>query len=84
MVIALAYAWIFEIPTAYFRMAYYLPLALVPLVALALVRLLDARRAAIAGAVASVAIAGFAWVQGANVRDFYAFTNTASLRGSTR
>ena len=80
VVIALAYAWIFEIPTAYFRMAL-LPLALVPLVALALVRLLDARRAAIAGAVASVAIAGFAWVQGANVRDFYAFTNTASLRG---
>jgi hypothetical protein len=62
-------------------MAYYLPLALVPLVALALVRLLDSRRAAMAGAVASVAIACFAWVQGGNVRDFYAFTNTASLRG---
>jgi hypothetical protein len=81
VVIALAYSWLLEIPTAYFRMAYYLPLALVPLVALALVRLLDTRRAAVAGAVASVAIAGFAWVQGANVRDFYAFTNTASLRG---
>jgi hypothetical protein len=81
VVIALAYSWLFEIPTAYFRMAYYLPLALVPLVALALVKLLDARRAAIAGAVASMAIAGFAWVQGANVRDFYAFTNDASLRG---
>ena len=41
VVVALAYSWLFEIPTAYFRMAYYLPLALVPLVALALVRLLE-------------------------------------------
>jgi len=81
VVIALAYSWLFEIPTAYFRMAYYLPLALVPLVALALVRLLTPRRAAVAGALASLVIAGFAWGQGSNVRDFYAFTNDASLRG---
>jgi hypothetical protein len=81
VVIALAYSWLFEIPTAYFRMAYYLPLALVPLVALALVRLLTPRRAAVAAGVASLAIAVFAWVQGGNVRDFYAFTNDASLRG---
>ena len=81
VVIALAYSWLFEIPTAYFRMAYYLPLALVPLVALALVRLLTPRRAALAGGLASVAIAVFAWGQGSNVRDFYAFTNHASLRG---
>jgi hypothetical protein len=81
VVVALAYAWLFEIPTAYFRMAYYLPLALVPLVALALVRLLSPRRAALAGALAAVAIAPFAWAQGSNVRDFYAFTNDASLRG---
>ena len=81
VIIALAYSWVFEIPTAYFRMAYYLPLALVPLVALALVRLLTPRRAAIVAAVAAVAISGFAWAQASNVRDFYAFTNTASLRG---
>ena len=81
VVIALAYSWLLEIPTAYFRMAYYLPLALVPLVALALVRLLRPRQAALAGALASLAIAVFAWVQGSNVRDFYAFTNDASLRG---
>jgi hypothetical protein len=81
VVIALAYSWVFEIPTAYFRMAYYLPLALVPLVALALVRLLNPRRAAIAGGLAALAISGFAWAQASNVRDFYAFTNTASLRG---
>jgi hypothetical protein len=80
-VIALAYSWLLEIPTAYFRMAYYLPLALVPLVALALVRLLTPRRAALAGGLAALAISVFAWVQGSNVRDFYAFTNDASLRG---
>jgi hypothetical protein len=81
VVIALAYSWLFEIPTAYFRMAYYLPLALAPLVALALVRLPTPRRAAAAAGLASLAIAVFAWVQGSNVRDFYAFTNNASLRG---
>jgi hypothetical protein len=81
VVIALAYSWVFEIPAAYFRMAYYLPMALVPLVALALVRLLTPRRAALAAGVAAVAISGFAWAQASNVRDFYAFTNTASLRG---
>jgi hypothetical protein len=81
VVIALAYSWLLEIPTAYFRMAYYLPLALVPLVALALVRLLTPRRAAAAGALASLAIAVFAWDQGSNVRDFYAFTSDSSLRG---
>ena len=81
VVVALAYSWLLEIPTAYFRMAYYLPLALVPLVALALVSLLPPRRAAAAAGIASLAIAVFAWVQGGNVRDFYAFTNEASLRG---
>jgi hypothetical protein len=79
--IAGAYAWIVHLPLGYLRMAYYLPLALVPLVALALVRLLSPRRAAVAASVTSLAIAVFAWVQGGNVRDFYAFTNDASLRG---
>ena len=81
VVIALAYSWLLEIPTAYFRMAYYLPLALVPLVALAMVRLLTPRRAALAGGLAALAISVFAWGQGSNVRDFYAFTNDTSLRG---
>jgi hypothetical protein len=81
VIVALAYSWLLEIPAAYFRMAYYLPLALVPLVALALVRVLRPRHAAFAGAVASLVIAGFAWVQASNVRDFYAFTNSASLTG---
>ena len=81
VVIARANSWLFEIPTACFRMAYYLPLALAPLVAMALVRLLDPRRAAAVAGLASVTIAVFAWAQGSNVRDFYAFTNDASLRG---
>ena len=81
MIAALAYSWLLEIPVAYFRMAYFLPLVLVPLVAVALVRLLRPRAAALAGAAAVVAIGAFAWVQASNVRDFYAFTSDASLRG---
>jgi hypothetical protein len=81
VVIALAYSWILEIPLAYFRMAYFLPLVLVPLVAVAITRLLPRRQAALAGGAAALAIAPFAWVQASNVRDFYAFTNEASLRG---
>jgi hypothetical protein len=79
--VALAYGWILHIPLPYFRMAYFLPLALVPLVAVALTGLLKPRRAAAAGAIACAAIAVFAWVQTSNVRDFYAFANDASLRG---
>jgi hypothetical protein len=79
--VALAYAWIFSIPVAYFRMAYFLPVALTPLVAVALARLLDARRAAAAGGVLAAVIAAFAWAQAANVRDFYSFSSDSSLRG---
>jgi hypothetical protein len=80
--VALAYAWIFSIPVAYFRIAYFLPLALAPLVAVALVRLLDPRRAAAAAGVLAAVIAVFAaWAQAANVRDFYAFSSGSSLRG---
>jgi len=79
--VLLAYGWLLHVPLPYFRMAYFLPVALVPLVAVALTRLLEPRRAALAGAVACAAIAVFAWVQTSNVRDFYAFANRASLRG---
>jgi hypothetical protein len=81
VIVSLAYAWIFEIPLAYFRMAYFLPLVLAPLVAVALTRLLRPRTAALAGGAAAVAIGIFAWVQAGNVRDFYAFTSDSSLRG---
>src|SRR5207244_11044683 len=77
----LAYAWIVHIPLAYFRMAYFLPVALAPLVAIALVRVVGPGRAAIAGTIAAAAIAPFAWAQDGDVRDFYAFTNRSSLRG---
>ena len=81
VIVALAYAWIFEIPVAYFRLAYFLPLVLAPLVAVSLVRLLRPLHAALAGGLAAVVIAAFAWNQAGNVRDFYGFTSTASLRG---
>jgi hypothetical protein len=81
VIVALAYSWILEIPLAYFRMAYFLPLALTPLVAVALTRLLRPLQAALAGATAALAITALAWSQAGNVRDFYAFTSSASLRG---
>ena len=79
--VLLAYGWLVHLPLPYFRMAYFLPVALVPLVAVGLVRLLEPRHAAAAGALTCVAIGVFAWVQTSNVRDFYAFANDASLRG---
>jgi hypothetical protein len=81
VIAALAYSWLLEIPVAYFRMAYFLPLVLVPVVAVALVRLARPSAAALCGAAAVAAIGAFAWVQASNVRDFYAFTSDASLRG---
>jgi 6-pyruvoyl-tetrahydropterin synthase related domain len=81
VIVALAYSWILEIPLAYFRMAYFLPLVLTPLVAVALTRLLRPLQAALAGAAAALAITALAWSQAGNVRDFYAFTSSASLRG---
>ncbi len=76
--VALAYSWVVEFPLSYLRMVYFLPLALVPLVAVALAGL---RRGAAAGAVLAVVIAVLAWVQAPNVREFYAFSDRASLRG---
>ena len=79
--VMLAFGWVFQVPLPYFRMAYFLPLALVPLVAAAHARMLAPRRAALAGAAACAAIAVLAWVQTSNVRDFYAFASDSSLRG---
>ena len=81
VVAALAYSWIVHFPLTYIRMAYYLPLALSPLVAVALVRLLRPRQAAAAGAALALAASVFAYDQTANVRDFYSFLTPASLRG---
>jgi hypothetical protein len=81
VIAALAYAYLIHVPLAYSRMAYYLPVALAPLVAVALLRVLRARGAALTGLAAAGAIAAFAWGDDRNVRDFYAFANPASLRG---
>jgi hypothetical protein len=76
-----AYAWIVHIPNGYLRMAYYLPLALVPLVAVALAEFRRARTTLVAGALLAAVVAGFAWPAAHNVRFFYGFTNRTSLRG---
>jgi hypothetical protein len=81
VIAALAYSWILEIPVSYFRMAYFLPLVLAPLVAVSLVRLLRPLRALLVGGLAVAVIAALAWSQAGNVREFYAFTSAASLRG---
>jgi hypothetical protein len=81
VVIALAYSWIVHFPLTYIRMAYYLPLALSPLVAVALVKLLRPRHAAVAGTALALTASVFAYDQTTNVRDFYSFLTPASLRG---
>jgi len=79
--LALAYSWVIHLPLVYLRMAYYLPLALVPLVAVGLTRLLPPRPALAVAAALTAAIVVAAWGQDANVRRFYAFANPASVRG---
>ncbi len=76
-----AYAWIVHLPLGYLRMAYYLPLALVPLVAVALAGLSRTRETLAAGALLALVVAAFAWPAAHNVRFFYGFTNATSLRG---
>jgi hypothetical protein len=76
-----AYAWVVHLPLAYVRMAYYLPLALVPMVAVALT-LLPRRAATVAcGLVLAIVIGAFAWPADHRVRTFYAFVNPTSLKG---
>lgn len=76
-----AYAWLVHIPLAYLRMAYFLPLFLVPLVAVAIDRIPRARARVGAGAALTLLVAAFAWVQAPNVKRLYGFTNATSLRG---
>jgi len=70
-----------HVPVAYLRMAYFLPLFLVPLVALAIDQIPRARASVAAGAVLTLLVGAFAWVQAPNVKRLYGFTNAASLRG---
>jgi hypothetical protein len=79
---ALAVAWLVHLPLHYTRMAYYLPLALVPLVAVAVWRLRRPRWAAAVAATALVAwLAGVSFARADNVERLYGFANPASLRG---
>lgn len=79
--IAGAYAWVVHLPLGYLRMAYYLPVALVPMVAVALTSLARARVSILAGAALAAVVFAFAWPAAHNVRFFYGFANAASLRG---
>jgi hypothetical protein len=79
--LALAYSWLVHFPVAYVRMAYFLPVALVPLLAAALSRI-PARLAAAIAAVIVAAILPLAWPQAHNVRECYAFASGSSLRGA--
>ena len=81
VVVALAYSWVVHFPLAYVRMAYYVPLALVPLVAMAVTRLLRPRLAALAALALTLAIAVPAWGAAGNVHRFYDFANHTTLSG---
>jgi hypothetical protein len=81
VVVALAYSWVVHFPLAYVRMAYYVPLALVPLVTVAVTKLLRPRLAAVAALGLTLAIAVPAWGAARNVHRFYDFANPTTLRG---
>jgi hypothetical protein len=80
----LSYAWLVHLPLAYLRMAYYLPVALVPLVADGLASL-RGRRGPLLGAAVGIALSALiavgAWHRAQDVRTFYSFADRASLRG---
>jgi hypothetical protein len=80
-VTALAFSWIVDLPLHYTRMAYYLPLAMVPLIAAATASL---PRPAVGGAVALVLVlvaGSAAWSQADELRRFYQFADAGSIRG---
>ncbi len=81
VVLVLAYSWVVHFPLSYVRMAYYVPLALVPLVAFVLTRVPRRGLAALAGLALTVAIAVPAWGQARDVHRFYDFANPTTLRG---
>jgi hypothetical protein len=78
---AMAYAWVVHLPLAYLRMAYYLPIALVPLATAAVWRLVPPRWALGVGLALAAVVGVIAWGQAANVKRFYAFADDAALRG---
>ncbi len=81
VVSVLAYGWVAHIPSYYGRMAYYLPIALVPLVAVALTELRWAKARPIVAVGLVVLVGALAWPQEVHVRSVYGFANRESLRG---
>jgi hypothetical protein len=81
VVVALAYSWIAHFPLAYVRMAYYVPLALVPLVAVAMTKLLRPKLAGIVALALTLAIAVPAWGSAKTVHQFYDFADATTLSG---
>jgi len=79
--VACAYAWVVHLPLVYLRMAYYLPLGLVPLVPIALTSLARPRITLASGVVLAGVMASIAWPAAHDVRFVYRFANPASLRG---
>ncbi len=77
----LAVGWLVHFPLHYTRMAYYLPLALVPLVGVALWRLARPGWAAAAAVVLTAWLAGVSFARGDNIERLYGFANPSSLRG---
>jgi len=80
-VVVLAYSWVVHFPLSYVRMAYYLPLAFVPLTAFALTRLSRWWLPALATVALAAAIMVPAWGQARDVRNFYDFANPTTLQG---
>jgi hypothetical protein len=81
VVAALAYAWVVHLPLDYGRMAYFLPLALVPLVARFLAELPRPGVVAGGGALLVAVMAILAWGQDHDTQRAYRFANPASLKG---
>jgi hypothetical protein len=81
VVVALAYSWLVDLPLHYTRMAYYLPLALVPLIAAVAPSFRRRTLAATVALALAAATAVAAWSQADDVRRYYQFADAASLRG---
>jgi len=82
VVAGMAVSWLVEFPLSYTRMAYYLPLSLVPLAAIAIWRLPRGRWLAPAAAgVLTAYLAAVSFSQADDVNRFYSFANPGSVRG---
>jgi hypothetical protein len=81
VILGLTFSWVVHAPLYYLRMVYFLPLCLAVLVAASLTYLRRPRLVALVGVALPLAMAASAWQKAGDVREFYDFTNAASLRG---